>query len=272
MGFKVVTVTGSGFFFVNFGVNPTSATQRMKVIYGIIPARHASTRFPGKPLADIGGKTMIELVYRQARKTKALSGVIVATDHPAIEAEVIRFGGRVCMTSPDHPSGTDRCAEVVSKLGLSCDAIVNIQGDEPFIDPLQIQLVCDCFNDNRTELATLVKKISSRETLFNPNSPKVAVDRDGFAIYFSRHPIPYLRNISEDEWLDRHTYFQHIGIYGYKRDVLAKITKLPPSSLEKAEALEQLRWLENGFRIKTAETTADSIAIDTPEDLERINS
>ncbi len=242
----------------------------MNVIFGIIPARYASTRFPGKPLVNIGGMTMIERVYRQATQSRSLAGVIVATDHAEIEEEVKRFGGRVCLTSPDHPSGTDRCAEVVEKLGLSCDAIVNIQGDEPFIDPRQIDLLCDCFKDERTELATLVKKITSPEILLSPGSPKVVIDRDGFAIYFSRHPIPYLRNVRESEWLDRHVFYQHIGIYGYTRDVLKKVTQLPPSSLEQAEALEQLRWLENGFRIKTAKTMFDTIAVDTPDDLERI--
>lgn len=213
---------------------------------------------------------MIERVYRQAAQSKSLTGVIVATDHPAIEEEVKRFGGEVCLTSPDHPSGTDRCAEVVDKLNLACDAIVNIQGDEPFIDPKQIELVCDCFKDERTELATLVKKISTQEVLLSPNSPKVVIDHDGFAIYFSRHPIPYLRNAGEGDWLNYHVFYQHIGIYGYTREVLRKITQLPPSSLEQAEALEQLRWVENGFRIKTAETTFETVAIDTPDDLEKV--
>lgn len=242
----------------------------MKTIIGIIPARYASTRFPGKPLAVIGGLSMIERVYRQAQKSRSLSQVIVATDDAAIVDAVTRFGGNVCLTSPDHPSGTDRCAEVVSKLDLKCDAIVNIQGDEPFIDPGQIDLLCSCFDDNRTELATLVKRIDSAEILFSPNSPKVVIDRDGFAIYFSRHPIPYVRNAEQHDWLSKHTFYQHIGIYGYTRDILLNITRLSPSSLEKSESLEQLRWLENGLRIKTAITTFETIAIDTPADLERV--
>jgi 3-deoxy-manno-octulosonate cytidylyltransferase (CMP-KDO synthetase) len=242
----------------------------MKTIFGIIPARFASTRFPGKPLADIGGVSMIERVYSQAKKAPSLAEVIVATDDSAIEKEVTRFGGKVCLTSPDHPSGTDRCAEVIGKLNLRGDAIINIQGDEPFIDPRQIDLLCSCFEDPRTELATLIKKIESPEVLLNPNSPKVIVDRHGFAIYFSRHPIPYVRASSTDQWLNRHTFFQHIGIYGYTPGILQRITQLPPSALEKAESLEQLRWLENGFRIKTAVTPYETIAIDTPEDLERI--
>jgi 3-deoxy-manno-octulosonate cytidylyltransferase (CMP-KDO synthetase) len=244
----------------------------MKVFVGIIPARFASTRFPGKPLADIAGKTMIERVYRQAKKSALLADVIVATDDAAIKDEVNRFGGKVCMTSSQHPSGTDRCAEVLETLTLSCDAVVNIQGDEPFIDPRQIDLLCSCFDDDRTELATLIKEIKTPETLFNPNAPKVIVDSESFAIYFSRHPIPYLRGVDEKDWVHKHKFFQHIGIYGYRPDVLRKITALQPSSLEKAESLEQLRWLENGFRIKTAVTSYETIAIDTPEDLERITA
>jgi 3-deoxy-manno-octulosonate cytidylyltransferase (CMP-KDO synthetase) len=242
----------------------------MKTIVGIIPARFASSRFPGKPLVDIAGKSMIERVYRQAQKSRLLSDVMVATDNEAIVERVRSFGGKVCLTSPDHPSGTDRCAEVVDTLSLDCDAVINIQGDEPFIDPAQIDLVCSCFEDPRTELATLIKKIDSSEVLFNPNSPKVVVDREQFAIFFSRNPIPFIRGFAEDVWLQKHTFYQHIGIYGYRLTSLRKITSLPPSALERAESLEQLRWLENGFKIKTAITQFDTIAIDTPEDLERI--
>ena len=242
----------------------------MKTIIGIIPARYASTRFPGKPLIDIGGKSMIERVYAQAAKSPALSDVIVATDHPSIEQVVKGFGGKVCLTSPDHPSGTDRCAEVMKKMKLRCDAIINIQGDEPFIDPRQIDLLATCFDDARTDLATLIRKISEPEILFNTNAPKVIVDRDGFALYFSRHPIPFIRGHEERTWLTRHTFYQHIGIYGYRAEILREITLLPPSPLEKAESLEQLRWLENGFGIKTALTPFETVAIDTPEDLERV--
>ena len=213
---------------------------------------------------------MIERVYAQAKKAKSLAEVIVATDDDAIFAKVKSFGGKVCLTSPAHPSGTDRCAEAMDTMNIICDAIINIQGDEPFIDPGQIDLLCSCFHDSRTDLATLVKKIVSREVLFSPNSPKVIVDRDQFAIYFSRHPIPYIRGFEFENWLDKHTFLQHIGIYGYRTEILKKITRLPPSSLEKAESLEQLRWLENGFRIKTAITKFDTIAIDTPEDLKKI--
>jgi 3-deoxy-manno-octulosonate cytidylyltransferase (CMP-KDO synthetase) len=241
-----------------------------KTIIGIIPARYASTRFPGKPLADIGGKSMIQRVYEQTKKCDALSDAIVATDDARIYEAVTAFGGKVCMTAPSHPSGTDRCAEVVEAFKLEADAVINIQGDEPFIDPKQIELVCRCFDDHRTELATLVKKITSRETLFSPNSPKVVVDSDQFAVYFSRHPIPYIRSVEQTDWLRHHTFFQHIGIYGYRLDILRKVTKLIPSALEKAESLEQLRWIEHGFKIKTAITTGDTVAIDTPEDLEKV--
>lgn len=242
----------------------------MKKIVGIIPARFASSRFPGKPLADIGGKSMIERVYAQAKKSTILADVIVATDDQAILRMVKNFGGKAVLTSPDHPSGTDRCAEVISTMEIRCDAIINIQGDEPFIDPNQIDLLCTCFDDGRTQLATLIKKIDSPDVLFNPNSPKVIVDNDHFAVYFSRLPIPYIRGLEEKLWLSKHTFFQHIGIYGYRPEVLIEITQLPPSSLEKAESLEQLRWIENGYKIKTAITTYDTMAIDTPEDLEKL--
>lgn len=242
----------------------------MKKIVGIIPARFASSRFPGKPLIQIGDKTMIERVYNQAKKSVCLSEVIVATDDERIEKAVKKFGGEVCMTSPQHPSGTDRCAEVLTKMGIKCDAVINIQGDEPFIDPRQIDLLCTCFDDKRTDLATLIKQIVSREVLFNTNSPKVIIDQDQFAIYFSRLPLPFIRGFEEALWLSKHTFYQHIGIYGYRFDILKEITELPPSFLEKAESLEQLRWLENGYKIKTAITTFETMAIDTLEDLNRI--
>jgi len=213
---------------------------------------------------------MIQRVYEQAQKASSLQSVIVATDDERIKSHVLSFGGEVCMTSPDHPSGTDRCAEVVSVMNSTCDAVVNIQGDEPFIDPAQIDLLCSCFQDPQTQLATLIKKIESPEILFNPNSPKVIFDHNHFAIYFSRHPIPYLRGVDEKDWLSKNTFYQHIGIYGYKVDALRKITRLQPSKLEKAESLEQLRWIENGYAIKTAITTLETLAVDTPQDLENI--
>jgi 3-deoxy-manno-octulosonate cytidylyltransferase (CMP-KDO synthetase) len=239
-------------------------------IIGIIPARYASTRFPGKPLIDVAGKTMIRRVYEQAVKSKSLSRVIVATDDGRIENEVKKFGGEVCMTSSEHPSGTDRCAEVVEKLKIDGAAIVNIQGDEPFIEPVQIDLLASCFDDERTEIATLIKKIESPDVLFNVNSPKVIIDKNHFALYFSRHPIPFIRGTEEKDWLTRHNFYQHIGIYGYRLQTLKTISKLSGSPLEKAESLEQLRWIENGFRIKTASTTFETLAVDTPEDLDRV--
>lgn len=242
----------------------------MKNIIGLIPARYASTRFPGKPLVDIAGKPMIRRVYERASECKDLSRVIVATDDDRIAEVVKSFGGDVCMTDVNHPSGTDRCAQVVEDMHLACDAVINIQGDEPFIDPRQISLVASCFSDESTPLATLIKPIMSEEVLFSPNSPKVVVDQNGYALYFSRHPIPYLRGQEQAGWIATHKYYQHIGIYGYRRDALAAITKLAPSSLEKAESLEQLRWLENGFKIKTAVTDIETMAIDTPDDLTRI--
>jgi 3-deoxy-manno-octulosonate cytidylyltransferase (CMP-KDO synthetase) len=238
-------------------------------ILGIIPSRFASTRLPGKPLVDIGGKSMIERVYGQAKQSQRLSEVIVATDDDRIADHVTAFGGRVMLTSPEHQSGTDRCAEIASKLP-DFDIVINIQGDEPFIAPEQIDLLCSCFESGDVELATLIKKISNEEELNNPGIPKVTLNTRNEAIYFSRATIPYLRNQHISEWVNTHTYYKHIGIYGYKARILQEITRLPLSVLEQAESLEQLRWIENGYRIKTAVTEAESVAIDTPEDLERV--
>jgi 3-deoxy-manno-octulosonate cytidylyltransferase (CMP-KDO synthetase) len=235
---------------------------------GIIPARFASTRFPGKPLVDIGGKTMIQRVYEQALKSD-LDKVVVATDDERIAAEVKRFGGDFVLTNSNHQSGTDRCAEVVQKLS-EFDVVINIQGDEPFIDPAQISLLSSCFNDETVELATLIKEIHGDSELFNPNIPKVVINSNQQAIYFSRHPIPFIRNAEKEKWATAHQFYKHIGIYGYKTATLLQITKLMPSSLELAESLEQLRWLENGYQIKTKITNIETIAIDTPEDLQKI--
>ncbi len=236
-------------------------------ILGIIPARYASTRFPAKPLADMAGKSMIRRVYEQARKSKSLSKVVVATDHEDIYNHVMDFGGDVCMTSTHHASGTDRCYEVLAKERPSFDYVINIQGDEPFIAPEQIDLLASLLDGN-TELATLIKKIDSAEPLFNPNLVKAVVNKNAEALYFSRSPIPYLRNIDHVEWVTHHHYYKHIGMYAYRKDVLEKITRLEISTLEKAESLEQLRWLENGYKIKVKETSIETIGIDTPEDLE----
>ena len=230
---------------------------------GIIPARFASTRFPGKPLIDIGGKTMIQRVYEQSLLSN-LNKVVVATDDERIANEVSRFGGEFVMTASNHQSGTDRCAEVAKNLP-GYDIVINIQGDEPFIDPIQINLVRDCFNDKKVQLATLIKAIYSEEELHNPNIPKVIIGNQQQAIYFSRYPIPYLRNPSSS-----HQFYKHIGIYGYKTAVLLEITQLKPSILELAESLEQLRWIENGYQIQTKLTTIETVAIDSPSDLLRL--
>ncbi|MBS2097788.1 3-deoxy-manno-octulosonate cytidylyltransferase [Carboxylicivirga linearis] len=243
-----------------------------KNILGLIPARFGSTRFPGKPLADIGGKPMIQRVYEQAQKE--LKYVYVATDDERIEHAVSKFGGKVVMTSEDHQSGTDRCAEALLKVKQLEEtdfyAVLNIQGDEPFISPEQIGLVAKCFNQAETELATLVKPIKHTEDLFNPNKPKVVVSKDKKALYFSRSPIPYLRSEQEKDWVDKHQYYNHIGLYGYRSDVLMEITRLPLGQLELAESLEQLRWLENGYSIRVEETNEQAVAIDTPQDLEKL--
>ncbi len=240
----------------------------MKVI-GIIPARYASSRFPGKPLVDIGGKSMIQRVYEQVKKTSCLHEVIVATDDDRIAEHVKSFAGNVIMTASSHQSGTDRCAEVIAKVS-GFDIVINIQGDEPFINPLQIELLASCFDKEETQIATLVKKIHTEDELFNVNIPKVVRNIAGQAIYFSRQTIPYLRGIEQKNWLSKHSYFKHIGIYGYRTDVLKELTQLPISILEETEALEQLRWIEHGYTIQTAETEHETIAVDTQEDLERI--
>lgn len=241
----------------------------MKFI-GIIPARYASTRFPAKPLAMLGGKTVIQRVYEQ------VSGVFdeayVATDDERIEEAVKAFGGKVVMTSVNHKSGTDRCFEAYSKVGDGYDVIVNIQGDEPFIQPSQLEAVKACFDDSTTQIATLVKPFTPDDefmALENVNSPKVVVNKNMNALYFSRSIIPYQRNAAKQDWLKGHTYYKHIGLYAYRSEVLKEITSLPQSSLELAESLEQLRWLENGYTIKVGLTEVETIGIDTPEDLEK---
>lgn len=238
------------------------------MILGIIPARYASTRFPGKPLADIGGKSMIQRVYEQVKKSKLVTDVIVATDNHEIFDHVTKFGGRVRMTKESHVSGTDRCYEALTLQKAPFNYVINIQGDEPFIQPEQIDLLARLL-DGKTEIATLVKKIEDREQLFNPNVVKAVVAANGEALYFSRSTVPHIRNTSEAEWMSKHSFYKHIGMYAYRTDVLKRLTELPVSALEKAESLEQLRWLENGFRIKVAETTTETVGIDTPEDLQR---
>ncbi len=236
----------------------------------IIPARYASTRFPGKPLVDMAGKPMIQRVYEQVKK--ALDEVWVATDDIRIFETVEAFGGKAVMTSSDHRSGTDRIQEAYSKIGGGFDVIINVQGDEPFIQPEQIESLKNCFDSKDVELATLVKPFKKEDgfdVLFNPNSPKVIISKKNEAIYFSRSIVPYIRDVHHTEWMDKHTFYKHIGMYAYRSDVLSEITKLPQSSLEKAESLEQLRWIENGYRIRVGYTTLETIGIDTPEDMEK---
>lgn len=239
-------------------------------IVGIIPARYASTRFPGKPLIDIGGKTMIQRVYEQAKRSTFLSNVLVATDDERIEKHVRSFGGNVVMTSNSHQSGTDRCFEAIQNFSRA-DVVINIQGDEPFIHPQQIDLVASCFRSDKVQIATLVKKISTEEELFNPNTPKVLLNKNKEAICFSRQTIPHIRNKEQSEWLKAYTFYKHIGIYAYTTKVLAEITGLKQSPLELAEALEQLRWIENGYKIKVEITDQESIAVDSPDDLKKLS-
>ena len=241
----------------------------MKFI-AIIPARYASTRFPGKPLADMAGKPMIQRVYEQVKKS--VDEVWVATDDARIFDAVQAFGGKAVMTSDAHRSGTDRIYEAFTKIGQGYDVIINVQGDEPFIQPQQIESLKACFDSPGVELATLVKPFKKEDgfdVLFNANSPKVVINKNNEAIYFSRSIIPYIRDAHHTEWLDKHTFYKHIGMYAYRADVLKEITQLPPSSLEKAESLEQLRWIENGYKIKVGYTEMETIGIDTPEDMEK---
>lgn len=242
-------------------------------ILGIIPARWASVRFPGKPLVKIGDKSMIQRVYEQSKK--ALEHVIVATDDDRIVDEVKSFNGKVVKTNTAHRSGTDRCMEALNvyenEANIKFDIVVNIQGDEPFIQPKQITDVVACFtNNNQIEIATLIKKITDKEALFNPNNPKVIVNVNKEAIYFSRATIPYIIGVDKSEWLSKYTFFEHLGLYAYTTEGLNKITQLDSSALETIESLEQNRWIENGFKIAVAETDKANISIDTPEDLQQI--
>ncbi len=239
-------------------------------VIGFIPSRFASTRFPGKPLVDISGKTMIQRVYEQAVKAELLDHVYVATDNQNIFDHVLDFGGSAIITSEEHKSGTDRCMEAVESLEDEIDVVINIQGDEPFINPGQIDELVSCFSDDSVELATLIKKIVNWKDIFNENRPKVIIDENSNAIYFSRSPIPYQLAKKNEDWLNDHRYYKHIGMYGYRTKTLKKITSLEQSSLEIAESLEQLRWIQNGFAIRTAETTFESWSIDTPQDLDEI--
>ncbi|NLZ94801.1 MAG: 3-deoxy-manno-octulosonate cytidylyltransferase [Bacteroidales bacterium] len=235
----------------------------------IIPARYASSRFPGKPLADMDGKPMIQRVYEQIKKS--ITDVYVATDDERILQAVESFGGKAIMTSVNHRSGTDRCYEAYNKIERPFDVVLNIQGDEPFINPEQIDILKACFTDDSVEIATLVKpfdKNIEQSLLENPSTPKVVISKNFEAIYFSRSVIPFLRDVEKPNWSNEHTFYKHIGIYGYRVDVLQQITQLSPGVLEQAESLEQLRWIENGYKIKTGITTYETIGIDTPKDME----
>ena len=244
-------------------------TKALKYI-AIIPARYASTRFPGKPLAMLGGKPVIQRVWEQV--SSVVDAAVVATDDERIAQAVESFGGRAIMTSPNHKSGTDRCWEAYQKQGEEFDVVINVQGDEPFIAHSQLRAIMACFEDENTDIATLVKPFAEEDglsALENPNSPKVVLDNDSCAVYFSRSVIPYLRGVERENWLKHHTFYKHIGMYAFRRDVLGEVTALPQSTLEKAESLEQLRWLENGYKIGVGISDVETVGIDTPEDLER---
>lgn len=238
----------------------------MKFI-AIIPARYASTRFPGKPLALLGGLPVIQRVYEQA--ISVLPEAYVATDDERIFQCVEAFGGRAVMTRTDHKSGTDRIQEAVEHIGTEADVIINIQGDEPFVQASQLQTLMQLFDDTTTQIGTLGKRFESMEAVQNPNSPKIVCDQRGFALYFSRSVIPFVRGKETAEWLKHYPFLKHLGLYAYRREVLREVTQLPQSPLEQAESLEQLRWLENGYRIRVGLTDVETVGIDTPEDLTR---
>lgn len=239
------------------------------MIIGIIPARYASTRLPGKPLANILGKSMLQRVYEQSSKSKFLKRVVVATDDERIFDHVKNFGGDVVMTAEHHPSGTDRCWDAAQQVDETFNYVINVQGDEPFINPKQIDELASVLQDGSIELATQMVAVNSYDLLEDKGEVKIVLNKNDEAMYFSRSIIPFIKNVDEKDWLDHHTYYRHVGMYAYRKDILEKITKLPVSSLEKAESLEQLRWIENGFKIKCVATNYDSHCVDTPEDLEK---
>jgi 3-deoxy-manno-octulosonate cytidylyltransferase (CMP-KDO synthetase) len=240
-----------------------------KKVVAIIPARFASSRFPGKPLVDLGGKPMIQRTYDRVKAVEGFDRIVIATDDQRIFDAAQGFGAEVMLTSASHITGTDRCAEVLSRLGESVDYVINIQGDEPFIEPEQLREVAAGFASG-APILTLIKKITDTETLFNSNTPKVVCDGEGNALYFSRQTIPFLRGIDPKDWLEKHTFFKHIGLYAYRADILPGLSALKPTPLELAESLEQLRWVQNGIRIKAIETQFETIGIDSPKDVEKI--
>lgn len=243
----------------------------MKVL-AVIPARYASTRFPGKPLALLGGKPIIQWVWEKVSEMKGITDGVVATDDMRIVQAVKQFGGQVLMTSDQHRSGTDRCGEVLTTMesqGQRYDIVINVQGDEPFVQEEQLQCLIDCFSDPATQIATLRKRITNQEELLSPNNVKVIGTENGRAIYFSRQPLPYLRGVEIEKWIERQDYYKHIGIYAFRSETLHSVVKLQQSPLEKSESLEQLRWLENGYDIRLCDTQIENIGIDTPEDLNK---
>ncbi len=242
------------------------------MIIGIIPARYASTRFPGKPLIDIFGKTMVQRVYEQAKKSKSLSKVVVATDDSRIFDHVLSFGGEAIMTDTNHPSGTDRCWDALKQIGGDYQYVINIQGDEPFIEPEQIDELAESLSSGEVELATQMIKVTSYDQLTDKGTVKIVLNKNWEALYFSRMIIPFIKGVNEKDWHLAHSYYRHVGMYAYRHDILEQITQLPVSSLEIAESLEQLRWIENGFKIKCTLTKYESHCIDTPEDLEKLLS
>lgn len=239
---------------------------------GLIPARFGSTRLEGKPLADIEGKTMIQRVYEQAQK--ALPDVYVATDDERIQAAVLAFGGNVVMTSSSHTTGTNRCLEALNIINAESDktfdVVINVQGDEPLLVPEQLKELMDCFNDSRTEIATLITPVLRLDDLFNESEVFVVYNKDDFALYFSREVIPHIHGTHKTKWLEKNTYYKHLGLYGYTTEALKEFAHLPQSNLELTESLEQNRWIENGGNIKLATTQHDSIPVDTIDDLERV--
>ena len=242
----------------------------MKIL-GIIPSRYESSRFPGKPLIDIAGKSMIQRVYEQSLKSSLINELVVATDDKRIYDHVKAFKGNVVMTSTKHTSGTDRCGEVIEKY-KDFDIVINIQGDEPLIRPEQLDELLIAFKNSDIKLATLIKKMTSIKDVLNPNRIKVVLDKDRNGIYFSRSPIPYIANVDKSEWLNKADFWKHIGIYAWRTDVLLKLINLPKTDIEKQESLEQLRWIYNGYKIATVETSIETPNIDVPEDLETVLS
>ncbi|GIV40632.1 MAG: 3-deoxy-manno-octulosonate cytidylyltransferase [Thermonema sp.] len=240
-------------------------------VLAVIPARYASTRFPGKVLHPIAGKSMIARVYERVKQAQGLADILVATDDERVAGHVQALGGRVVMTDPAHPSGTDRCFEALQKSGAHYDYVLNIQGDEPFIVPGQIEALIALIDEaHRLEIATLIKQVERPDELTDTGEVKVVLNTRGEALYFSRYPVPFVRDMPLEEAWKHYTFYKHVGLYLYRSDILEVVCRLSPSMLERAESLEQLRWLEHGYRIHTAITTHDSVCVETPEDVQKV--